>query len=359
MVEKIIRDYFPHITETETTTFTDCVNCLVAFTNSKFEKDISLQAIAFLQYCARKLAEGYVGSSLRKNPPSSPQGLKGGRQDSGKFLESDEHLYSWFPLLAGKPFLHFLSSCIYFSYQNSQHPVIFGFLCCAGLSELSFDPRAEIRKVALKVLFDTLRNHGDLFSLSLWERVFESVLFRIFDYVRHDDDPSGEDSTDQGGYNGEVDQESWLYETCSLALQLVVDLFVNFYKTVNPLLKKVLMLFVSLIKRPHQSLAGAGIAALVRLMRDVGHQFSDQQWLEVVSCIKEAADGTSPDFSFVTSEDLTEDVSNEDEANDNSDRLRRRNRQLHAAVADAKSKASIQIFVIQVSQVSVLWWMMH
>ncbi|XP_010479569.1 PREDICTED: brefeldin A-inhibited guanine nucleotide-exchange protein 3 isoform X1 [Camelina sativa] len=317
MVEKIIRDYFPHITETETTTFTDCVNCLVAFTNSKFEKDISLQAIAFLQYCARKLAEGSVGSSLRRNPPSSPPGGKSGKQDSGKFLESDEHLYSWFPLLA-------------------------------GLSELSFDPRAEIRKVALKVLFDTLRNHGDHFSLSLWERVFESVLFRIFDYVRHDVDPSGEDSADQIGYNGEVDQESWLYETCSLALQLVVDLFVNFYKTVNPLLKKVLMLFVSLIKRPHQSLAGAGIAALVRLMRDVGHQFSDEQWLEVVSCIKEAADATCPDFSYVTSEDMTEDVSNGDETNDNSnDALRRRNRQLHAAVADAKSKASIQIFVIQ------------
>lgn len=173
--------------------------------------------------------------------------------------------------------------------------------------------------------------------------------------MRHDVDPSGEDSTDQIGYNDEVDQESWLYETCSLALQLVVDLFVNFYKTVNPLLKKVLMLFVSLIKRPHQSLAGAGIAALVRLMRDVGHQFSDEQWLEVVSCIKEAADATSPDFSYVTSEDLTEDVSNEDETNDNSnDALRRRNRQLHAAIADAKSKASIQIFVIQVSSQS-LW----
>ncbi|CAH2039374.1 unnamed protein product [Thlaspi arvense] len=314
MVEKIIRDYFPHITETETTTFTDCVNCLVAFTNSKFEKDISLQAIALIQYCARKLAEGYVGSSLKRNLPSSPQG---GKQDSGKFLESDEHLYSWFPLLA-------------------------------GLSELSFDPRAEIRKVALKVLFDTLRNHGDHFSLSLWERVFESVLFRIFDYVRQDVDPSGEDSTDERGYNGEDGQESWLYETCSLALQLVVDLFVNFYKTVNPLLKKVLMLFVSLIKRPHQSLAGAGIAALVRLMRDVGHQFSDEQWIEVVSCIKEAAYATSPDLSYVTREDVTEGVSNEDEASDNSeDKLRRRNRQLHAAVAEAKSKASIQIFVIQ------------
>ncbi|XP_010540253.1 PREDICTED: brefeldin A-inhibited guanine nucleotide-exchange protein 3 [Tarenaya hassleriana] len=314
MVEKIIRDYFPYITETETTTFTDCVNCLVAFTNSKFEKDISLHAIAFLQYCARKLAEGDIGSSSKKNTPSSPRNAKNGKQDNGKFFESEEHLYSWFPLLA-------------------------------GLSELSFDPRPGIRKNALKVLFDTLRNHGDHFSLSLWERGFESVLFRIFDYVRHDVDRSGEDASDWERYTGELDQESWLYETCTLALQLVVDLFISFYKTVNPLLKKVLMLFVSLIKRPHQSLAGAGIAALVRLMREVGHQLSDEQWLDVVSCIREAADATSPDFSYVLSEGSA-DVGHEDETSDNPDILRR-NSQLLAAVSDAKSKASVQIYIIQ------------
>ena len=44
-MEKIIRDYFPYITETETTTFTDCVNCLIAFTNSRFNKEISLNAM--------------------------------------------------------------------------------------------------------------------------------------------------------------------------------------------------------------------------------------------------------------------------------------------------------------------------
>jgi len=71
-------------------------------------------------------------------------------------------------------------------------------LTFAGLSELSFDPRPEIRKRALQILFDTLRNYGHIFSLPLWERVFESVLFRIFDYVRQAVDPSGE------GGDGEV-----------------------------------------------------------------------------------------------------------------------------------------------------------
>ncbi|CAL9120980.1 unnamed protein product [Musa textilis] len=59
-MEKIVRDYFPYITETETTTFTDCVKCLIAFTNCRFNSDASLNAIAFLRFCAVKLAEGVL-----------------------------------------------------------------------------------------------------------------------------------------------------------------------------------------------------------------------------------------------------------------------------------------------------------
>lgn len=60
-IEKIVREYFGHITETETTTFTDCVNCLIAFTNNPHSLDVSLNAIAFLRYCAIQLAEGEIG----------------------------------------------------------------------------------------------------------------------------------------------------------------------------------------------------------------------------------------------------------------------------------------------------------
>ena len=109
IMEKIIRDYFPYITETETTTFTDCVNCLIAFTNSRFNKDISLNAIAFLRFCATKLAEGNLGSSSKNKDKesgnisqSSPQKGKDGRQENGELMDKDDHLYFWFPLLAGK-----------------------------------------------------------------------------------------------------------------------------------------------------------------------------------------------------------------------------------------------------------------
>lgn len=70
-----------------------------------------------------------------------------------QFSDKDEHMYFWFPLLA-------------------------------GLSELTFDPRPDIRYSALEVLFDTLKFHGSAFSLPFWTRIFDSVLLPIFDHVR-------------------------------------------------------------------------------------------------------------------------------------------------------------------------------
>ncbi|KAI3449141.1 hypothetical protein Pfo_005806 [Paulownia fortunei] len=330
ITEKIVRDYFPYITETETTTFTDCVNCLIAFTNSRFNKDISLNAIGFLRFCAAKLAEGDLGEeTFGKIAPSSPHKGKEKKIENGEPIDKVDHLYLWFPLLA-------------------------------GLSELSFDPRPEIRKSALQVLFDTLRNYGQHFSLPLWEKVFESVLIRIFDDARRAIDPSSDNSPRHiaDGNMEELDQDAWLYETCTSALQLVVDLFVNFYETVNPLLKKVLMLLVSFIKRPHQSLAGIGIAAFVRLMSNAGELFSEDKWFEVVSSLNEAAKETVPDFSFVLNEDDKIWVHEEnlkanrgDEStrtitsNDDSDNLRRH--RLYAAISDVKCRAAIQLLLIQ------------
>jgi len=224
------------------------------------------------------------------------------------------------------------------------------------LSELTFDLRPEIRKSALQVLFDTLRNHGHLFSLPLWEKVFDSVLFPIFDYVRHAIDPSDSSPQGQNVENdpAELDQDAWLYETCTLALQLVVDLFVKFYDTVNPLLKKVLLLLTSFIKRPHQSLAGIGIAAFVRLMSSAGSMFVDEKWLEVVLSLKEAATETLPDFTYVSSGAYLENGvsadNREDEsqplADDNEESSRSRN--LYFAVGDAKCRAAVQLLLIQV-----------
>lgn len=216
----------------------------------------------------------------------------------------------------------------------------------------------------MEILFETLRNHGHLFSLPLWERVFESVLFPIFDYVRLAIDPSGSSSpVNEVETDGQLDQDAWLYETCTLALQLVVDLFVNFYNTVNPLLRKVLMLLVSFIKRPHQNLAGIGIAAFVRLMSNAGELFSNEKWLEVVLSLKEAANATLPNFSFLESEDfVTRNYEHAPTAEDDRDLAESASpatvaslstHHLYAYLSDAKSRAAVQLLLIQVNAYSV------
>ena len=97
-MEKIVRDYFPYITETETTTFTDCVRCLTTFTNSKFNSDVSLNAIAFLRFCAVKLAEGGL-VCYDKNVENSS--VNGDASDGDTFTDKDDHISFWVPLLAG------------------------------------------------------------------------------------------------------------------------------------------------------------------------------------------------------------------------------------------------------------------
>ena len=217
----------------------------------------------------------------------------------------------------------------------------------AGLSELTFDLRPEIRKSALQVLFDTLRNHGHHFSLPLWERVFDSVLLPIFDYVRHGIDPSGEThQADVSAMSDELDQDAWLYETCTLALQLIVDLFVNFYETVGPLLNKVLTLLTSFIKRPHQSLAGIGIAAFVRLMSNGGALFLEDKWLEVVLSFKDAAEATRPDFKEVTLGVMADE--DEDPKMEGETEGGRKMRNLQITLGNVKCRAAVQLLLIQV-----------
>lgn len=101
-MEKIVREYFPYITETEALIFTDCVKCLITFTNSRFNSDVSLNAIAFLRFCAVKLADGgLVCSEKSKEDDSCNQVLKDNAVDGQICTEKEGYSYFWVPLLSG------------------------------------------------------------------------------------------------------------------------------------------------------------------------------------------------------------------------------------------------------------------
>lgn len=108
-MEKIVREYFPYITETETTTFTDCVRCLITFTNSRFNSDVSLNAIAFLRFCAVKLSEGGLvcNESSEEEGDSSTALVDKDASDGQLFTDREDNASFWIPLLTGNLFFRF------------------------------------------------------------------------------------------------------------------------------------------------------------------------------------------------------------------------------------------------------------
>ncbi|QDZ20210.1 Sec7 domain-containing protein [Chloropicon primus] len=327
-IEKIVREYFSHVTETETATFTDCVNCLIAFANSSLS-DVSLNAIAFLRFCALKLAEGELGEleappeELGKSPEEHKQASQEEEEDSQAlnktlsqrtilFTDKDVHLYFWFPLLA-------------------------------GLSELTFDTRQEIRHTSLEVLFDILDYHGSTFTIDFWVRIFNSILFPIFDQVRME-------VTEITTFVSDSDRskvDAWLYETCTNCLQHVIDLFTKFYAELTPLLPQLVDFVCGFVKRNHENLAAMGVEAFTRLLLAIGDQVAEKELDYVFEGLRNALSETRPSLQPLLSSLEDEPVS---EANGNVQGARRRAKSLIEGpgarkLAAVKCKISVQILL--------------
>lgn len=118
-----------------------------------------------------------------------------------RFIDKDEHMYFWFPLLA-------------------------------GLSELTFDPRQEIRCSSLEVLFDTLKFHGKTFAESFWARVLDSVLLPIFDHVRAEVCLLGLSDSICWSISGEYDV-CWVFKDMTWSSPIVTSvMYINLEKRI-------------------------------------------------------------------------------------------------------------------------------
>lgn len=260
-MEKIVRDYFPYITETETTIFTDCVKCLITFTHSRFNSDASLNAIAFLRFCAVKLAEGGL-VCYDKNTECHPENRD--PSNGNNLSERDDHVYFWVPLLA-------------------------------GLSKLTSDSRPTVRKGALEVLFDILKDHGHLFSHTFWNNIFKSVIYPIFSIAQSI--PDGQVSA---MHNREtLEEDSLGSETDGVAAQCLADLFVKFFDDVRSQLAMVAIILTSFVRSSYPQLASTGVATLLHLTGHLGSKFSDAEWKEILLHLKEAAALLLPVFSTI------------------------------------------------------------
>ncbi|AQL04912.1 Brefeldin A-inhibited guanine nucleotide-exchange protein 1 [Zea mays] len=257
-VEKIVRDYFHHITETETTAFTDCVTCLIAFTSSQFNSDANLNAIAFLRFCAVKLAEeGFSCQDRAFEQPRNSAMVCGGNAT----VQKDGHISLWMPLLA-------------------------------GLAKLTSDSRLNIKKGAVGVLFDILKDHGHLFSLTFWTDIFEHVVYPLFSNERST--PSDQISTSNSAEYNLPD-----LETQTLAVKCLVGLFVNFFDVIRPELGRTASIVTSFIRSPYKHCATIGVSAIMRLADGVGNKLSKEEWKEILIFFRESVTHTFITFSKI------------------------------------------------------------
>ncbi|EXC13619.1 Brefeldin A-inhibited guanine nucleotide-exchange protein 1 [Morus notabilis] len=236
-VEQVILEHFDQVVGD---CFMDCVNCLIRFANNKSSHRISLKAIALLRICEDRLAEGLIPGGA----------LKPIDVNADETFDVTEHY--WFPMLA-------------------------------GLSDLTSDPRPEVRSCALEVLFDLLNERGRKFSSSFWESIFHRVLFPIFDHVRH----AGKESLISS-------DDELLRETSIHSLQLLCNLFNTFYKDVCFMLPPLLSLLLDCAKKTDQSVVSISLGALVHLIEVGGHQFSESDWDTLLKSIRDASYTTQP-----------------------------------------------------------------
>ncbi|KAE8708581.1 Brefeldin A-inhibited guanine nucleotide-exchange protein 4 [Hibiscus syriacus] len=329
-MEKIVREYFPHITETEAATFTDCVRCLIKFTNSRFNSDVSLNAIAFLRFCAFKLAEGgLVCTDKRLDDGSFVSIVKEDDLDVQSFTDIDDPGSYWGPLLT-------------------------------GLSKLTSDSRLAIRKSSLEVLFNILNDHGHLFSRTFWLGVFSSVVLPIFDGVCEKSDKAIK--TEQDSPTAESphrDGSNWDTETSTVASQCLVNLFISFYDVLRPRLPDVVYILTGYLGSSIQGRASIGVAAMCRLTRELGSRLSEEEWREIFLAFKETATSTLPGFKKLlrTMDDIkvphnSQSYSNTETSSDHgftNDDVEGDNLQTMAyVVSRMKSHISIQQHILQV-----------
>ncbi|KAK7320830.1 hypothetical protein VNO77_30669 [Canavalia gladiata] len=268
-MEKIVREFFPYITETETTTFTDCVRCLLTFTNSRFNSDVSFNAIAFLRFCAVRLADDGLVCNKKSNVDGSSVVVANDISDLNADTDIDDHVSFWNPLLS-------------------------------GLSKLTSDPRSAIRRSSLEVLFNILKDHGHLFSRTFWNSIFCSVIFPVYNSVsgkREMNLQEGHDSPSSVSVHTEG--STWDSETYSVAAECLIDLFVTFFDMVRSQLPGVVSVLTGFIRSPVQGPASTGVAGLVRLTDDLGNRLSEEEWKEIFLGLKDAATSTVPGFMKV------------------------------------------------------------
>ena len=221
----------------------------------------------------------------------------------------------------------------------------------SGLARLITDSRPTIRKGAVEVLFDILKDHGHLFSQS-WANIFESVIYPLF-------------SSESFAPNGQIssvnstEDDSWNFETKMVALRCLADLYITFFEVMRLELSRVTSVITNFIRSPNKQSASTCISVFQRLTEGLASKLSNDEWEKILLCFKESAAHTFVVFdkivrmmkdieipdrneSYSEAEQYSDhDVYNDDEEEANMETA-------SYAIVRMKNHMSLQLLIVQV-----------
>lgn len=257
--------------------FTDGIQALLAFGQSKSNMSMSLKAIKLLLQAADTLADRTKELLQQKGDNA---------QDAAATAAMEQ--------TASKEATTVTDA--------SRHPAEQWLHILRGLSSLVSDLRREVRSEALSGLFECLQKHGSsAFDEDTWRLVFNGVIKPLFDDIHH----QLQDQRKQEGTAGGAAQPapegtaaSWAAQmgraTCLQALTSLVRLFAAHVDSLSFLLDDVLKIVRSCITHDNEAVARIGVEGLKQLLKLTGVKMGEESWLKVTDCVKQLFVGSMP-----------------------------------------------------------------
>ncbi|OCF43947.1 guanine nucleotide exchange protein for ADP-robosylation factor [Kwoniella heveanensis CBS 569] len=239
LVQLVYREHFSLVVKYGS--FSDLTTCITDFCKvSKFQK-ISLQAI--------EMVRGLVPKMLQCPECLLPQPVTG--EEGARIAPAQA------PLPADDPMIKYWL------------PVLHSFYEIIMTGE-----DLEVRRLALDCLFDTLKTHGQGFSIEFWNTVCQQVLFPIFAVLRAKSDVR---------FKSAEDMSVWLSTTLISALRDLIDLYTVYFEVLQRYLDGLLDILVACICQENDTLARIGTSCFQQLLEQNVRKLSPEKWMSIVS----------------------------------------------------------------------------
>ncbi|KAL6945231.1 hypothetical protein ACO0QE_002680 [Hanseniaspora vineae] len=130
----------------------------------------------------------------------------------------------------------------------------------------------EVRSCCLHEMFEFLFNYGSFFSISIWNKICNKILFPIFSVLK----TSSNETVDK--FNSHDDLSVWLNTTMIQALRNTIALFTHYYDKLDKLIQQFLNILVSCICQENDTIARIGRTCLQQLILENVTRYDKAHW---------------------------------------------------------------------------------